>query len=212
MYRLLLVDDHQIFREALRSLLEKASVVEVVGEAGDGPEAIRLARELAPDIVCMDISMPGLNGIDATRQLLTLLPRLRVIALSTHVDHIYVTDMMKAGAMAYVSKAEGGKELLRAIDAVTQDRTYWCPSAIQAVASTLNAARVGQNAVPALGAREKQVLRLVAEGLSSPEIAARLNIAPATVDVHRRNIMSKLDLHSAVELTRYTLNHGLAAN
>jgi two-component system NarL family response regulator len=128
--------------------------------------------------------------------------------LSTHADHIYVTDMMQAGASAYVSKSEGGMELLRAIEAVVLNRTYWCPSATDALARTLNAVS-GEKAMPKLGARELQVLRLVADGLSSSEIAAHLAIATATVEVHRRNIMRKLGLHSAVELTRYAINHGL---
>jgi two-component system NarL family response regulator len=211
MKRILLVDDHQMFREALRSLLERVPGLEVVGEAGNGLQVLPLVTELAPDIVCMDIGMPGMNGIETTRQLVAAFPGIKVIALSTHVDHIYVTDMMKAGAAAYVTKAEGGKELLRAIEAVAKNHTYWCPGATEAIARTMNMAGIGVNAVPSLGARELQVLRLVAEGLSSIEIAGRLKIAPATVDVHRRNIMRKLGLHSAVELTRYALSHGMLA-
>jgi two-component system NarL family response regulator len=209
MRRVMLVDDHQMFLEALRSLLEKVPDLEVVGVAQNGLEVVPMARATQPDIVCMDIGMPGMNGVEATRQLVSSFPEIKVIALSTHVDHIYVTDMMKAGASGYVSKSEGGKELLRAIEAVSMNRTYWCPSATEALARTMNAAGVDTRAVPALGDRELQVLRLVADGLSSAVIAARLQIAPATVEVHRRNIMRKLDLHSAVELTRYAINHGL---
>lgn len=209
MRRVMLVDDHQMFLEALHSLLEKVPDLDVVGVAQNGLEVVAMARATQPDIVCMDIGMPGMNGVEATRQLLASFPEIKVIALSTHVDHIYVTDMMKAGASGYVSKSEGGKELLRAIEAVSMNRAYWCPSATEALARTMNAAGVDTQAVPALGDRELQVLRLVADGLSSAEIAARLHIAPATVEVHRRNIMRKLDLHSAVELTRYAINHGL---
>ncbi len=209
MKRVLLVDDHQMFLEALRSLLEKVPDLEVVGVVRNGLEVVPMAQQTAPDIVCMDIGMPGMNGVEATRQLVAAFPRIKVIALSTHVDHIYVTDMMKAGASGYVSKSEGGKELLHAIDAVTLNRTYWCPSATEALARTMNAAAANTNAVQALGERELQVLRLVADGLSSADIAAQLNIAQATVDVHRRNIMRKLGLHSAVELTRFAINHGL---
>jgi two-component system NarL family response regulator len=209
MKRVLLVDDHQMFLEALRSLLEKVPDLEVVGVVRNGLEVVPMAQQTAPDIVCMDIGMPGMNGVEATRQLVAAFPRVKVIALSTHVDHIYVTDMMKAGASGYVSKSEGGKELLRAIDAVTLNRTYWCPIATEALARTMNTAGANTNAVQALSERELQVLRLVADGLSSAEIAAQLNIAQATVEVHRRNIMRKLGLHSAVELTRFAINHGL---
>lgn len=209
MRRVMLVDDHRMFLEALRSLLEKVPDLEVVGVAHDGTEVLPMARVTTPNIVCMDIGMPGMNGVEATRQLLAGFPGIKVIALSTHADHIYVTDMMKAGASGYVSKSEGGKELLRAIEAVSLNRTYWCPSATEALARTMNSAGTDAKAVPSLGDRERQVLRLVAEGLSSTEIAARLSIASATVDVHRRNIMRKLGLHSAVELTRYAISHGL---
>jgi DNA-binding NarL/FixJ family response regulator len=208
MRRVMLVDDHQMFLEALRSLLEKVPDLEVVGVAQNGLDVVPVARATLPDIVCMDIGMPGMNGVEATRQLVAALPGVKVIALSTHADHIYVTDMMQAGASAYVSKSEGGMELLRAIEAVVLNRTYWCPSATDALARTLNAVS-GEKAMPKLGARELQVLRLVADGLSSSEIAAHLAIATATVEVHRRNIMRKLGLHSAVELTRYAINHGL---
>lgn len=212
MKKLLLVDDHQMFREALRSLLEKVPGIEIVGESGTGLDVLQLAAALSPDIVCMDISMPGISGIEVTRQLVAAFPRIKVIALSTHADHIYVTDMMKAGASAYVTKAEGGHELLRAIDAVTRNQPYWCPGATEALARTMNATGAGPNAVLPLGAREQQVLRLVAEGLSSLDIAVKLNISHATVDVHRRNIMRKLGLHSAVELTRYAVSHGMVAD
>ena len=127
--RVLLVDDHQIFREALRGLLEKMTDLEVIGEAGERVEAIRLVDELTPDIVCMDIGLPGTNGIEITRQIKRANPRVKVIALSTHCEHAYVIDMMKAGASAYVAKAEGGNELMRAIGAVLQNlnrpRFFW---------------------------------------------------------------------------------------
>lgn len=206
--RILLVDDHRIFREALRGLLERLPDILVVGEAGSGEEAIALARELSPDIVCMDIGMPGINGIEATRELRAACPDVKVIALSTHADHVYVMDMMAAGASAYVTKAEGGKELLRAIEAVGHGHQYLCAG----ITSTMTRALVsqGQGRTPALlGERERQVLCLVAKGMSSQQIATQLDIATGTVDVHRRNIMRKLDLHNAVDLTRYAITSGL---
>lgn len=209
--RVLLVDDHRIFREALRSLLDRTANIQVVGEAGDGDDVLKLTRELSPNIVCMDIGMPGLNGIDATRQLSAAFPEIKVIALSTHTDHVYVMDMMKAGALAYVTKAEGGKELLRAIDEVMKNRQYLCPAIFDVVTRSLFNQKEHRN-TPLLGARERQVLCLVARGLSSHQIGTQLAIASCTVDAHRRNIMRKLNLHNAVELTRYAITLGFVSD
>ena len=206
--RVLLVDDHQIFREALRSLLERTANIEVVGEAGDGQSALLLASTLLPDIVCLDIGLPGINGVDTARQFSQSFPKTKIIALSTHTDRVYVMDMLKAGASAYVTKSEGGKELLRAIEAVTNNRQHLCPGISDATLGALMNQRTG-NTTATLSEREQQILRLVASGMSSQEIAQSLAIASGTVDVHRRNIMRKLDLHSAVELTRYAISCGL---
>jgi len=206
--RILLVDDHQIFREALRSLLEKTPDLAVVGEAGDGQSALKLADELSPDIVCLDIGMPGINGVETAKTFSTRFPKIKIIALSTHSDRIYVMDMLKVGVSAYVTKAEGGKELLRAIEAVANNRQYLCPAISDATVDILLNKSAG-NAPAVLSEREQQILRLVASGMSSQEIALNLSIAAGTVDVHRRNIMRKLDLHSAVELTRYAFNTGM---
>jgi two-component system NarL family response regulator len=150
----------------------------------------------------MDIGLAGMNGIDTTRQVLAAYPQLKVIALSTHADPIFVTDMLKAGASAYVTKNEGGQELARAIEEASQGRIYRSPAAMPPMQD-------GSPEAPALAVREIQVLRLVATGLSSPQIATELNIAVGTVEVHRRNIMRKLNLHSAVELTRYAIKRNL---
>jgi len=202
--RILLVDDHQIFREALRSLLERMPDLAVVGEAGDGREAFSLVRELLPDIICMDIGMPSINGIELTRQLTAMYPALKVIALTTYADHVYVIDMINAGASAYVTKSAGGEELIRAIEAVTHDHQYLCPG----IADEITRAMLQRNC-PLLSDRERQILRLVAEGQTSAKIAEQLGIAASTVNVHRRNIMRKLDIHTAVDLTRYAINMGL---
>jgi DNA-binding NarL/FixJ family response regulator len=206
--RVVLVDDHQIFREALRGLLEKTEYLEVVGEAGDSQEAIRQVFELMPDIVCMDIGLPGANGIDVTRQLKTTFPKLKIIALSAYCDHVYVVDAMKAGATAYVAKADGANELVRAIQSALLDQQYLSSSISDLVTRKMFVERevVGASL---LGERECQVLRLVASGRSTKQIAVELKIAPGTVDVHRRNIMRKLNMHSAVELTHYAINSGL---
>ena len=208
--RILLVDDHQMFRDALRSLLEKTPNFKVVGETGDAFEVIGLARKTSAYIVCMDIGMPGMNGIETTRQLVAACPQVKVIALSTYSDQRYVMDMMNAGASAYITKAEAANELLRAISAVRQNRKYLCPDVADAVAGAM--AQQSTASLPTkLGNRERQVLQLVAEGLTSVMIADRLSISPSTVEVHRRNIMRKLNLHKAADLTRYAISHGIIA-
>lgn len=209
--RLLIVDDHRIFREALRGMLEANPDLEVVGEAGDSAQALRLVDELAPDIVCMDIGMSNINGIETTRRMTAVHPEVRVIALSTYADRVYVNDMMNAGAVGYVAKSARGKELLDAISAVARGQHYVCPTISRAITWSEPLTRQ-RNAHGMLGPREREVLRLVAQGLSSPQIGARLDIATGTVDVHRRNIMRKLDLHNAAELTRYALTTGLIAD
>lgn len=207
--RILLADDHQLFRDALRSLLEQDSKFEVVAETGDGLEVVKLAREKTPDIVCMDISMPGMNGIETTRRLIAACPSVKVIALSAFADQRYVLDMMNAGASAYVTKGEACDELLRAIEAVRRNRNYFCSDVAATVTSALSRPGDELKNPALLGPRERQVLQLVAEGSSSAEIAASLHIAQATVEVHRRNIMRKLNLHSVAGLTRYAIRNGL---
>lgn len=211
--RILLADDHQMFREALRLLLERNPDFEVVAETGDGLEVFRLARDTAPNIVCMDIDMPGLNGIEITRQVTSAFPSIKVIALSTFSDRGYVTDMLNAGAAAYVTKAAAGVELLRAIDAVRRNRSYLCPDATDAVKEAmLDQGDEKPSPGIKLGAREVQVLQLVAVGLTSAQIAEQMDIALSTVEVHRRNIMRKLNVDSVVGLTRYAIRNGLVSN
>jgi DNA-binding NarL/FixJ family response regulator len=211
--RILLADDHQMFREALRILLDRNPEFEVVAETGDGLEVFALARETAPDIICMDIDMPGLNGIEITRQIAAAFPLIKVIALSTFSDRGYITDMLNAGASAYVTKAAAGVELLRAIDAVSRNRSYLCPDATDAVKQAVSG-RGGEKKPPGtkLGAREVQVLQLVAVGFTSAQIAEQLDITLSTVEVHRRNIMRKLNLDSVVGLTRYAIRNGIVSN
>lgn len=211
--RILLADDHRMFREVLRVLLERNPDFEVVAESGSGLEVIALARETAPNIVCMDIDMPGLNGIELTRQIVAVLPLVKVIALSTFSDRGYITDMLNAGASAYVTKAAAGVELLRAIDAVRRNHSYLCPDATDAVKDAI-VGQGGEKKSPGtkLGAREVQVLKLVAVGFTSAQIAEQLDIALSTVEVHRRNIMRKLNEDSAVGLTRYAIRNGLVSN
>ena len=210
--RVLLADDHQLLREALRALLEKDATLDVVAQTGDGLEVVNLARQTHPDVVCMDINMPGMNGIETTRRLVAACPDIRVIALSALTDQRYVLDMIDAGASAYVTKAAASDELLHAIKAVRNGKNYFCADAAGVLMTALLVKSGKQESGAAsLGARERQVLQLVAEGHSSPHISTLLHIAPATVEVHRRNIMRKLDLHSVAELTKLAVRYGLTS-
>lgn len=211
--RILLADDHQMFREALHILLERNPDFEIVGETGNGNEVLPLTGKTSPNIVCLDIDMPGLNGIEITRQITATHPLVKVIALSVFSDRGYIADMLNAGASAYVTKAAAGVELLRAIDAVSRNRSYLCPDATDAVKEAMTARGERKElAGTKLGAREIEVLKLVATGLTSAQIAERLEIALSTVEVHRRNIMRKLDLDSAIGLTRYAIRTGLVSS
>ena len=210
--RVLLADDHKMFIHALRTMLEKESSIIVVGEAGNGEELLKLAAAIEVDVVCMDIGMPLMNGIEATRRLLEIRPAVKVIGVSAFADRDYVLDMLKAGASGYVTKAETGDELLRAIRAVRLNRTYLCPEIAATVTVALIDGSNGNSTVPRIGARERQVLQLVAEGNTSTEIAKHLNLASSTVEVHRRNIMRKLDLHSVAELTKYAIRNGITSS
>ncbi len=212
--KIMLADDHQMFREALRLLLERNQDCEVVAETGDGLQVFALARESSPDILCMDIDMPGMNGIEITRQISASLPQVKVVALSVFSDHGYVADMLNAGAAAYVTKAAAGVELLRALDAVRRNRSYLCPDATDAIRQAISFSGSRKDEAPGvkLGPREVQVLQLVAVGMTSGQIAERLEIAPSTVEVHRRNIMRKLGVDSAVGMTRYAIRKGLVSN
>lgn len=212
--RILLADDHQLFREALRVMLEKEPAIQVVAETGDGLAVVGLAQECLPDVVCLDISMPGMNGIETTRRLRASCPTTHVIGLSAFSDHCYIAEMLDAGASGYITKAAAGEQLLQAIGSVLRGQKYLCPDATTAMSRTLTARSESPTDVPAgsLGARERQVLQLVAEGHTSVQIASRLQMAPSTVEVHRRNIMRKLDLHSVADLTKYAIRNGLTAN
>jgi len=208
--RLILADDHAIFREALRAMLCMEADIEVIGEARNGREAMSLARDLTPDIVILDIGMPDMNGIEATAAIVARSPRIKVIALSTHSDRRFVGEMIKAGASGYVVKTAASTELLRAIRAVAQGQSYLCPQVAAGVMSapTEDPQRDGFRR-PELTRREREVLKLLAEGLRTAGIATRLHLAPTIVDVHRRNLMRKLDLHTVAELTKYALREGL---
>lgn len=207
--RVLLVDDHRLMRDGLRAILEKANV-EVVGEADNGHDAVTLARQLCPDVVVMDISMPDLNGIDATRRLVAEIRGIRVIGLSMNSDRRYVPAMFKAGALGYLLKNSASDELLQAVRAVSDGLTYVSPSIASVVVDTLvgGAPPLTHQHKP-LSPREREVLQLLAEGNASKEIAVHLDISVATVESHRRQIMDKLSLRTIAELTKYAIREGL---
>ncbi|KAI5916076.1 MAG: response regulator transcription factor [Proteobacteria bacterium] len=211
MVRLILADDHQMFRHALRALLEKDKRMTVVAEASSGDELLDIVRQVQADVVCIDIGMPGMNGIEATRRLLAIQPGIKVIGLSAFSDRQFVMDMLNAGATGYVTKAEAGDELIRAIQTVRRGRSYLCPDVAATVTSALMENMQMATAAPRISARERQVLQLIAEGHTSVRIAERLHVAASTVEVHRRNIMRKLDLHSVADLTRYAIRNGITS-
>ena len=207
---ILLADDHKMMRDGLRAVLEREGMT-VVGEAGNGYEAVELTKRLRPDVVVMDIAMPKLNGVDATRRLVTDVPNVKVIALSMNSDRRYVVAMFEAGAMGYLLKNCASSELVQAVQAVVANLTYISPSVAASVVASNLAPRSAQSSSPsrALSPREREVLQLVAEGSSSKDIATRLGLAVPTVETHRRQIMDKLGLRTIAELTKYAVREGL---
>jgi two-component system response regulator NreC len=210
---ILLADDHKITREGLRSLLDKQDGMEVVAEAEDGRTTVSLVRELLPDVVIMDVSMPDLNGMEATRQITGELPNVKIIALSMHSDELFVTEMLKSGASGYLLKDCAFEELERAIRAVVVGQTYLSPCISGVVVNGylhgLSEADFSSSEV--LTDREREVLQLMAEGKSTKQIALKLHISVKTVETHRRQIMDKLDIHSVAELTKYAIRKGLTS-
>jgi DNA-binding NarL/FixJ family response regulator len=200
-------------REGLRAVLAAEASFRVVGEAENGREAAALARDVSPDVVIMDIGMPDLNGVDATRQIKAQNPGIKVIALSMYADRGYVIGILEAGASGYVLKSGAYDELQRAVKAVMQGKTYLSPDIAQMVVDARVRASSQADAFTQdrLGPREREIVQLLAEGHSSPEIARKMHISTRTVETHRRNIMKKLDLHSVAELTKYAIREGLTA-
>ncbi len=208
--RVLLADDHQVVREGLRSLLSQQADIEVVAEAQDGREAVQLARELRPDLVIMDITMPSLNGTDATRQILEILPGAKVIALSMHGDRRSVTQMLQAGAVGYVLKHGAFRDLVVAIQNVAAGQIYLSPR-VQGtlVHDYLRHLHPAESPSGTLSPREREVLQLIAEGLTTKDIAERLFLSEKTIQTHRQNVMNKLGLHTVTQLTKYAVMEGL---
>lgn len=211
--RILLADDHAMMRDGLRKLLEGQRGCVIVGEAEDGVETVRLAIELRPDIIIMDIGMPSLNGIEATRQIRLQAPDTRVLALSMYADRQFAQDMFKAGASGYVLKGAGFDELMDAIVAVSNGHRYISRPLQEILLDDYlnNLDKLSSANRSALSDREREVLQLLAEGKSNKEIAGILRVTVNTVDAHRKHISDKLSLKSIAELTKYAVTHGISS-
>jgi len=211
--KILLADDHQILRQGLRTLLEKERDVQVVAEAQDGRTAVRLAKELAPDMVIMDIGMPDLNGIEATRQIALEAPGVKIIGLSMFADRRFVVNMLKAGARGYLLKDCAFEELGRAIRVVMAHKIYLSPEIAHVVMQDIfyPASSREMSVFSVLTAREREVLQLMAEGNSTSQIANQLHVSVKTIETHRQQIMQKLNMHSVAQLTKYAIREGLTS-
>jgi DNA-binding NarL/FixJ family response regulator len=206
--KILLADDHTMMRHGLRAILEKELDVQLVEEASDGRRAVEIARHTRPDVVVMDVSMPGLNGIDATREILAENRDAKVIALSMNSDRRYVLAMFAAGAVGYLLKDAASQELILAIRTVMQNQTYVSPAIAEDVVASVRGAQAPPSS-KSLSSREREVLQLLAEGKTSKDIAATLHVALPTVETHRRQIMTKLGIRTIAELTKYAIREGL---
>jgi DNA-binding NarL/FixJ family response regulator len=205
--RILLADDHEVVRRGFRMLLAAQPDMEVVGEASNGREAAERAAELQPEIVVMDVSMPELNGIEATRRIARDCPKVRVLALSMHKDAVYVREILRAGARGYLLKDCGEKELITAVRGISQGQGYLSPEIADAVLDDYR--KHVTNPIDLLSSREREVLQLIAESRTNKEIAASLSLSVYTVEAHRGRIMEKLNLHSIGELVRFAMRNGL---
>jgi two-component system response regulator NreC len=209
--KVLIVDDHTIVRHGLSRSIQQQEDMEVVGQAGDGRAAVEMARKLSPNIILMDVSMPYLNGIEATREILRECPGVRVIALSMHSAKRYVREMFRAGASGYLLKDCEFDELVQTIRLIAEGQTYISPSISQIVVENYahKTPEERDNAFSVLTQREREVLQLMAEGNSTKQIAMRLFISPKTVEAHRLRIMNKLDIDNVALLTKYAIQEGL---
>ncbi len=205
--RILLADDHAVVRQGFKMILDAQPDMEIIGEAGNGREAVELIEELKPDVVVMDVAMPELNGIEATRRVAASVPHARVIALSMHKDSVYVREVLRAGARGYLLKDSGAGDLVSAVRAVARGESYLSPAISNAVLDDYR--RHVTDPIDLLTTREREVLQMLAEGKTNKEIAGVLNLSVYTVDAHRGRIMEKLNLHSINELVRFAVRNGL---
>ncbi len=209
--RIMLVDDHQVIREGLRSLIEKQADLSVIAEADDGRAAVSLAGEMEPDVIVMDVAMPEMNGMEATRQIKISHPDIKILALSMYPDKGYVTEMLKAGASGYLPKNCAFGELVTAIRTIINNQVYLSPQIAGIVVDGyINKIEdEDSSSFRLLSGREREVLQLIAEGRSSREIGEMLSVSIKTADFHRQHIMKKLNIKSVAELTKYAIKEGL---
>ncbi len=209
MIKILLADDHTVLSDGLRILIESQAETRVVAVATDGRQAVQMAQEIRPDLVLMDVSMPGLNGIEAARQIHAACPEACLLMLSMHADMEYVHRAMEAGAQGYILKESAGTEVLQAIHTVLGGKTYFSPKITEKLLVNLSHSRTGP--LDRLSDREREVLQLATEGRTSLEIAALLSLSPKTVETYRSRIMTKLDLDSLPALVKFAIQHGLTS-
>lgn len=210
--RLLLGDDHTLVRHGLRKILEERADWEIVGEADDGRSAVKKALALHPDVAVLDIGMPLLNGIDATRQIVHKAPKVKVLILSMHSDETYVTRALNAGAAGYLLKDSAGKDLIKAVTAVSQGEAFFSPAVSRLMLDDYMRRAASGGVIDrydTLSDREREIFQLVAEGRSNKEVAELLGISPATVETHRARILQKLDVHNTAELVLYAVRRGV---
>ncbi len=205
--RILLADDHAVVRQGFRLILSEQPDMEIVGEAGDGNQAVEQAEKLRPDVVVMDVAMPNLNGIEATRRMSAAAPHARVLALSMHKDSVYVREILRAGAKGYLLKDSIDRDLLAAVRAVAKGEAYLSPAIADGVLTDYR--KHVTDPLDLLTNREREVLQLIAEGKTNKDIAQALQLSVYTVDAHRGRIMEKLNLHSTGELVRFAMRAGL---
>ena len=210
--KILLADDHEIMRDGLRAMLEKEAGFEVAAVAGDGRETVSVAQEMNLDVILMDINMPNMNGLEATRQIKKQCPEVKVLTLSVHTDHELAADMIQAGASGYLPKSCAAKELVEAIHTVMKGHTYLSPKVTDSVFEYLQQKPPGEDLPSAiLTSREREILQLIAEGKTTKEMSSHLNVSESTVEKHRQNITSKLGIRTVAELTKYAIRHGLTS-
>lgn len=210
---ILLADDHKIVREGIKALIEKQTDMEVIAETEDGRTTVQLALQLLPNVVIMDVGMPDMNGIEATRQIIANSPNVKIIALSMHSDRRFVAEMLKAGASGYLLKDCAVEELINAVHAVVENRTYLSPNIVDSVIKdyTYLLSKEDLSVFSILTTREREVLQLLSEGKTTKEIASHLKISVKTVETYKQKIMNKLDIHNVAKLTKYAIREGLTS-
>ena len=207
--KVLVVDDHPVVRQGLQSCLARQERLRIVGEAADGDEAIKRTRELAPDVVLLDLDLPRLSGLAVTQLIRKESPKIRILVLSVHTNRDYILRIIQAGAHGYVSKEAAPEELLRAIESVYEGEAFFAPEIAQAALNEFVSNGGGKQPFVQLTSREREVLALIADGQSNKEVARRLGIGVRTIETHRERIMEKLDIHSVAGLTRFAIRNGV---